>query len=345
MNRLASFVTTIGLAIVEAGLLLTAAVLLRDTISARASSQSLTQEISPSTRKNETVQPQLPALLPSYEGIPRILQLKTSMPERPSYKIVEYTVQGGDSAWSIAQKFDLQPETILWGNEGLSASAGSLKTGATLKILPVDGVLHTAQEGDTLEHLETMHGTPTQEIYEYPGNEFDLTLPPVLIPGLEIIVPNGRNPLVWESPGPVVVAGQGRKSPGYYAGPLANIGTGYFTWPVNAYTFTQEFWGGHPGIDLATDFRQPVFASDSGTVIFSGWDTTGYGNLVIIDHGNGYWMYYGHNAANLASSGHGVVQGQQIAESGSTGNSTGNHLDFRIRVDGGVFLNPMDFLP
>lgn len=345
MNRLVTFVPTIGLAFVEVGLLLIAAVLLRNTISVRTPSQSLVEEIPSSTSKMETGLSESPVLLPSYEGIPRILQLKTSIPERPSYKIVQYTVQGGDSAWSIAQKFDLQPETILWGNEGLSASAGSLRAGATLKILPVDGVLHTAKEGDTLESLEAIHGTPTQEIYEYPGNEFDLTQPPLLTPGWEIIVPNGRNPLVWESPGPVVVAGQGRKSPGYYAGTLANRGTGYFTWPVNSYILTQDFWGGHPGIDLATDFRQPVFASDSGTVIFSGWDTTGYGNLIILDHGNGYWTYYGHNEANLVSSGQGVIQGQQIAESGNTGNSTGNHLDFRIRVDGGAFLNPMNFLP
>lgn len=344
MKRFASFVPTIGLAIVETGLLLTAGGLLRGTFFVRASSPSPTEEVPTSGSQIEAALQQ-PDSFPAYDGIPRTLQLKTNIPERPSYKIIEYIVQKGDSAWSIAQKFDLQPETILWGNEGLSASAGSLKAGATLKILPVDGVLHTIQEGDTLEFLEDLHGTLAQEIFEYPGNEFDLTLPPVLIPGLEIIIPNGRSPLAWESPGPVVVAGQGRKSPGYYAGPLVNSGIGYFIWPVNAYTFTQEFWGGHTGIDLATDFRQPVFASDSGTVIFSGWDTTGFGNLIIVDHGNGYWTYYGHNEANLVSSGQGVIQGQQIAETGSTGNSTGDHLDFRIRVDGGAFLNPMDFLP
>ncbi|HEY5574452.1 MAG TPA: M23 family metallopeptidase, partial [Anaerolineales bacterium] len=90
---------------------------------------------------------------------------------------------------------------------------------------------------------------------------------------------------------------------------------------------------------------QPVFASDAGTVIFSGWSEWGYGNLVIIDHGNGFWTYYAHNAFNLVEAGQGVLQGQQIAESGSTGNSTGEHVDFRIRVDGGSFLNPLDFLP
>lgn len=101
---------------------------------------------------------------------------------------------------------------------------------------------------------------------------------------------------------------------------------------------------GHPGLDLATDFRQPIFASDSGTVVFSGWDNTGYGVMVIIDHGNGYQTYYSHNEANLVSAGQTVAKGQQIAESGNTGNSTGNHVDFRILLNG-TFLNPLGYLP
>lgn len=86
------------------------------------------------------------------------------------------------------------------------------------------------------------------------------------------------------------------------------------------------------------------FASDTGTVAFSGWDDTGYGNLVIIDHGNGYRTYYAHNEANLVSPGQVVMQGQQVAESGSTGNPTGNHLDFRI-LYGGSFFSPLEYLP
>lgn len=77
---------------------------------------------------------------------------------------------------------------------------------------------------------------------------------------------------------------------------------------------------------------------------FSGWDDTGYGNSVIIDHGNGYRTYYAHNEANLVSPGQVVMQGQQVAESGSTGNPTGNHLDFRI-LYGGSFFSPLEYLP
>jgi len=305
----------------------------------------------PTAQLESTPPPSLPPLKtispsqPEGSGIAREIQLHTHILDRPSNKIVQYTVQEGDSPSSIAKQFDLQPETILWGNEGLSAGAGNLKIGMSLSILPVDGVLHTVQEGDTLERLETLHGIPAQDIFEFPGNDFDLTQPAELALGQQIIIPNGQGPILWQAPGPVVVSGQGRNSPGFYSGALINFGTGYFIWPVNSYNITQEFWSGHAGIDVSTDFRQPIFASDSGTVIFSGWDDTGFGNLIIIDHGNGYWTYYGHNEANLVSVGQGVVQGQQIAESGKTGNSTGNHIDFRIRADSGAFLNPFDFLP
>jgi murein DD-endopeptidase MepM/ murein hydrolase activator NlpD len=280
----------------------------------------------------------MPSLLG--DGITRHLQLKTIIPKRASNKVTEYVVRRGDSAWSIAEDFGLKPETILWGNDQLNAAAGSLKAGDTLKILPVDGVLHTVQDGDTLETLQTLHGTPAQEIFEYFGNNFDLTQPAQLTKGQQLIIPNGIAPISWsEAQAPGAASGSG----GRYSGEVSNLGTGNFIWPVNGYDLTQEYWGGHPGLDLATAFRQPIFASDSGTVVFSGWDNTGYGNMVIIDHGNGFKTTYGHNEANLASVGQTVVKGQQIAESGNTGNSTGNHIDFRILLNG-TFLNPLDYL-
>ncbi len=274
-------------------------------------------------------------------GIPRHIQLKTILPEQPTNKINEYVVQRGDSPWSIAQKFDLKPETILWGNAQLNAAAGSLRAGDTLNILPVDGVLHIVQDGDTLETLQVLHATPAQEIFEYTGNSFDLTQPPQLTKGQQLIVPNGTSPIVWSEAQVPIISQTGSR--GGYSSNVPNLGTGYFVWPVNAYSLSQEYWSGHPGIDLSTDFRQPIFASDSGTVVFSGWDDTGYGNMVIIDHGNGYQTYYSHNEANLVGTGQTVVKGQQIAESGSTGNSTGNHLDFRILYNG-TFLNSLEYL-
>ncbi len=302
------------------------------------------------TAQNETaLSPSLPSLdtnvsaQTASDGIARDLQLHTHIPDRFSHEVAQYTVKRGDSLWSIAQQFNLQPETILWGNEKLNGAAGILKIGDTLNILPVDGVLHTVQDGDTLETLQELHGTPIEEIFEFFGNNFDLTQPPQLTIGQQIIIPNGYSPIFWseaQAPGAAQEA-----SNSSYSGNLPNLGTGAFIWPLAPpYALTQEYWGGHPALDIDTYFRQPIFASDSGTVVFSGWDDTGYGNMVIIDHGNGYQTYYSHNEANLVSAGQTVAKGQQIAESGNTGNSTGNHIDFRILLNG-TFLNPLGYLP
>ena len=299
----------------------------------------------PDIEKDTSVLPFLPPLpLQSQdpflsEAITRQIQLKTQIQDDVSYDITEYVVQPGDSLWSIGQKFDLKPETILWGNEWLSR-AGVLQIGDRLSILPVDGVLHTVQDGDTLESLQTQHGIPALQIFEYIGNEFDLTQAALLATGQQIIIPGGTSPIFWSEAQPP--SAQTETS---YKGNYPNLGTGYFIWPLAPpYELTQEYWGGHPAIDIDTYLRQPIFASDSGTVAFSGWDDTGYGNLVIIDHGNGYRTYYGHNEALLVSVGQTIYQGQQIAESGSTGNSTGEHLDFRILYSG-TFVNPMEYLP
>ena len=275
----------------------------------------------------------------------RHVELHTYRPERPRFQIMPYTIQEGDTAWSIAQKFDLKMESILWGNEGMSADAGSLRVGQVINILPVDGVLHTVQKDDTWERIEYLHGVKQPEIVAFPGNDFSDEVPNELVVGQKLIIPKGRNPVVWQDPGPQVVPGLGRQSPGFFSGPLAGIGTGFFIWPVSPIRITQPYWDGHPAIDIDTLTGQPVYASDGGTVIFSGMSERGYGNLVIIDHGNGYWSYYAHNDVNQVVEGQYVAQGQQIALSGNTGRSTGDHLDFRIRREGGAFLDPMGFLP
>lgn len=174
----------------------------------------------------------------------------------------------------------------------------------SLKILPVDRVLHTVQEGDTLKKLQILHRTPAQEIFEYIGNNFDLTQPPELEVGQQIIIPNGASPVVWAEAQPLSVTISSD-----YSGPYPNLATGSFIWLVAPpFNMTQEYWSGHPAIDLGTYFRQPIFASDTGTVMFAGWSKNGYGNLVIIDHGNSYRTYYAHNESILVSVGEIAVQ-------------------------------------
>ena len=100
----------------------------------------------------------------------------------------------------------------------------------------------------------------------------------------------------------------------------------------------------HNGLDFDGDFGSPIYASDSGVIIYSGWSDRGYGNLIVIDHDGGWQTYYGHLLDNtLLPCGSNVVKGELIASMGSTGNSTGPHLHFELR-SGGQPVNPWQYL-
>jgi murein DD-endopeptidase MepM/ murein hydrolase activator NlpD len=118
-----------------------------------------------------------------------------------------------------------------------------------------------------------------------------------------------------------------------------------FIWPVHG-VLTSGFgwrWGRmHEGIDLAVSSGTPVVASAAGTVILAGW-MGGYGNLVVVDHGGGISTAYGHNTSVTVGVGQQVAQGQLIAYSGNTGHSTGPHVHFEVRVNGGA-VDPLGYL-
>lgn len=125
---------------------------------------------------------------------------------------------------------------------------------------------------------------------------------------------------------------------------------GAFIWPtsgrISSYFGGRTLYGVynyHSGLDIAANYGTPIVAADGGTVSFSGWRTS-YGNLVIITHDNGWQTYYAHNSSLLVSVGQKVYRGQSIAKVGSTGNSTGNHLHFEIRING-TAVNPLGYLP
>jgi murein DD-endopeptidase MepM/ murein hydrolase activator NlpD len=123
------------------------------------------------------------------------------------------------------------------------------------------------------------------------------------------------------------------------------VGTGEFIWPSQFQALSgTDFMEGHPGIDLSTPKGTPVYAADSGLVIFAGWTGLGYGNTVLIDHGNGYQTLYGHLSQISTVCGSVVDKAELIGLAGDTGNSTGAHLHFEVRVPGG-YLNPLKVLP
>jgi murein DD-endopeptidase MepM/ murein hydrolase activator NlpD len=125
----------------------------------------------------------------------------------------------------------------------------------------------------------------------------------------------------------------------------APVGTGALAWPVSG-PVTSRFgarWGRmHEGIDIGVAEGTPVQAAAAGVVIYAGW-MSGYGNLVVIDHGNGLSTAYAHNSSLVVGVGRSVAGGEVVSYSGNTGNSTGPHVHFEVRVNGAA-VDPLGYL-
>jgi murein DD-endopeptidase MepM/ murein hydrolase activator NlpD len=126
---------------------------------------------------------------------------------------------------------------------------------------------------------------------------------------------------------------------------VASPGTGVLGWPVSG-PVTSGYgmrWGRmHEGIDIAVGEGTPVRAAAAGAVIYAGW-MSGYGNLVVVDHGNGLSTAYAHNSSLAVAVGQAVAAGEVVSYSGNTGNSTGPHVHFEVRV-GGSAVDPLGYL-
>jgi murein DD-endopeptidase MepM/ murein hydrolase activator NlpD len=281
----------------------------------------------------------LPALI-------RGVRLKTDITSKTTYTVSEYTVQPGDALFSIAKQFNIKPETLLWANSDiLQDTPDSLRVGQVLKVPPVDGVYYQVKEGDTLESVAKKFSANLEDVLNWPGNSIDLTSQKVT-PGDYVMVPGGHREFVqWIIP--TVARGKsGTSSLGSSACAGGPVGGGAFIWPTgNHYLSGNDYWSGHLGIDIAAGLGAPVWAADAGVVTIAqgGWNG-GYGNVVMIDHGNGYLTVYGHLSQINVVPCQGVSAGSSIGLAGSTGNSTGAHLHFEVRLNGG-FVNPWYVLP
>jgi murein DD-endopeptidase MepM/ murein hydrolase activator NlpD len=274
--------------------------------------------------------------------------LKTDITSSTNFNEVDYTVQPGDSLFSIAKSYNIKPETVLWANyDVLQDSPDSLRVGQVLKIPPVDGVYYQLQAGDTLDSVAQKFSAASDDILNYPGNRIDLTDPEVK-PGDYVMVPGGQRALVqWIIP-TIARGASGTANVGQAACGDGPVGSGAFVWPApNHYLSGNDYSSSHLGIDIAAVEGTTVFAADSGVVTIASGDGSwnhGYGNLIMIDHGNGYVTVYGHLSAVYAHTCQGVARGQTIGLSGNTGNSFGAHLHFEVRLNGG-FVDPWYVLP
>jgi len=254
----------------------------------------------------------------------------TIIPERPREEIVTYIVQSGDTVSGISAKFGISDGTLLWSNPALENNPDLLSIGQKLVILPVEGVYHDVEPGDTIASLAKRYKVAPEAITQYPLNH--LNPPYVLSRGQKLVIPGGTKPIR-----PRIVHAYRGPAP-----PNAAKGTGIFGWPVTG-RITQRYSKHHRALDIGAAWGGPIFASDSGYVAFAGWDRTGYGNMILIDHGNGFLTRYAHLSKFLVKVGQSVSKGTVIGKVGSTGHSTGPHLHFEI-IKNGVPRNPFNYL-
>ena len=283
----------------------------------------------------------------TFEAIGRAIQLKTNIPaDKPRYDVEDYRVVRGDSMFAIAESFKLQPETILWANyDLLQDDPHSLKPGQVLKIPPTDGIYYQWKENDTLESVATEFKASIDDVLNYPGNDIDLANPEIES-GSWVMLPGGEREFVQWLVRTVATGASGTSSTSQNACAGGAVGGGGFTWPADSHSLSgNDYWSGHLGIDIAAGEGAAVYAADSGVVTMAqGGYNYGYGNVIQIDHGNGYSTVYAHLNSYYVSVCQSVSAGQSIGASGNTGNSQGAHLHFEVRQNGG-FINPWFVLP
>ncbi len=249
-------------------------------------------------------------------------------------------VQPGDTLSRIAVAYNVTVDGLAAAN-GLtrpdSIYAGQVlnvpEAGASARPYPAQtATAYTVQRGDTLSSVALRYGVTVQSLAIANGiqNVSYIAVGSVLsIPAATA----GSSSVVYASVGSGLCVGV----------QPSRAGTGYFIRPVHGYVITQLFHPWHTGIDLAVPLGSTIYAADSGTVVFAGWNPVGYGNLVVLDHGNGWRTYYAHLSEVDVACGDWVPRGSIIAKSGSTGNSTGPHLHFEL-LRYGVAVNPSGYV-
>lgn len=262
---------------------------------------------------------------------------------------VTYTVTSGDSYYSIAEKYDLSVEALMKLNSGYDPKI--LRVGDVLTIsnaVPYLTVVNVERQRYVQDVPYQVEYTDDASMYqgEYkvtsPGvyGKADMTANVTYINGEE----TEREVVASVTLSQPVTEQQLRgtkERPTWYP-------TGSFSWPCTGILTSRFGYRSllgstyHSGIDIGNSYGTSIYASDGGTVTYSGW-MSGYGYLIIIDHGNGYQTYYGHNSSLVVSLGQKVHKGQLIARMGSTGRSTGNHCHFGVKFNG-TFVNPLNYL-
>ncbi len=256
-------------------------------------------------------------------------------------QVENYAVEPGDSLSSIAYDFGVSVATILWQNNLGVRSV--LRPGDVLKIPPTTGVMHTVKRGDTINKIALLYEAKEEDVVGFNRLQADGS---DLKAGELIMVPDGIKPEARA----VATVPRTTGTIAKVAAPPSSrqaAGSSGYIWPSGAHTITQYFGYTHHALDIAGPFATPNYAVKAGKVEKSqcGWNS-GYGCVIIIDHGGGVKTLYGHHSKLLVSVGDRVDAGQTIGLMGNTGNVrgvTGIHLHFEIIING-VRVNPLGYV-
>ena len=259
--------------------------------------------------------------------IARPILLETTVVLRPRDEIYAYEVQGNDTLVDIAARAGIGLDTLLWAND--IAPDHFLSLGDKLRIPPTDGVIHLVEQGDVLHEIAERFQSNPVAIAEY--NRIGLST--TLVPGMELIIPNGVLPEALRKSNGEAQLSQREQ-------PVAAFGE--FRWPTHG-AITQYFHSRHLGLDIGNRTGTAIVAADAGQVVAAGWSPFGYGYRIVINHGNGWVTTYNHLSTIAVSSGDFVKAGELIGGMGNTGYSTGPHLHFEALYHN-QFRNPLPLL-
>jgi murein DD-endopeptidase MepM/ murein hydrolase activator NlpD len=266
--------------------------------------------------------------------IPQRNNATTTIPEnRQRTEPTIYLVEGGDTLYSIGEKFKISVDAITYVNNLSDTSI--LKIGQEVVIPPVSGLIHKIEKGDTLQSIATKYDVPVQAIADF---NYILDTSKLAV-GTELVIPGAKvpqAPVVEIIPSVIV----------NYPSADTNASRGWCMWPTTTRIVTQYFSWYHNGVDIATSWNNsmpPIYSCGSGRVIRAGWDPWGLGLHVRIAHPGGYTTIYGHMSRIDVSYGDEVSKGERIGVMGSTGHSTGPHVHFTVEYNG-VPQNPLKYV-
>ncbi len=245
-------------------------------------------------------------------------------------KSIGYVIKSGDNISKIAHKFGLDIRTILWAND--LTSKQTLSVGKKLEIPPTDGVFYTVRQSDTLGEIAKTHDIELGKIYAYNKITADK-----ISSGQKIFLPDAKKIFIAKR-----TATTGR--PGSKTAVVESIGF-RLRRPTRG-ILTQGFHNKHYAIDIANKLNTPIYVAAGGTVVKSdnGWNY-GYGNYIVVDHGNEVETLYAHLNTRKVFVGDKIETGQLIGLMGNTGNvwgPTGIHLHFELRIRGRK-VNPNNY--